>query len=156
MTKMFDLRKQKIEENPIFASITPNISRLHLYGTGRYASEQWVGSSPTLIPCDLTGDKALDDWRLVDRTPHDLTWNMLPRPRQAPGQYLMLLGNLFKWFTLYNAAPSDDSYAWRVSPDGEKWKRAVKLYGNRTVDLMVETERKRQLASLSGMSSHPA
>jgi hypothetical protein len=37
MTKMFDLRKKKMEENPIFASITPNISRLHLYGTGRYA-----------------------------------------------------------------------------------------------------------------------
>jgi hypothetical protein len=37
MTKMFDLRKQKMEQNPIFASITPNISRLHLYGTGRYA-----------------------------------------------------------------------------------------------------------------------
>jgi hypothetical protein len=37
MTRMFDLRKQKIEENPIFASITPNIKRLDKYGTGRYA-----------------------------------------------------------------------------------------------------------------------
>jgi hypothetical protein len=98
----------------------------------------------------------LDDWRLVDRTPHDLTWNLLPRPHQSPGQYLLLLGNLFKWFTLYNAAPPDDSYAWRVFPDGEKWRQAVRVYGNRTVDVMVEAEGKRQLASSLGMNFHPA
>jgi hypothetical protein len=119
-------------------------------------SEQWVGSSPALIPCDLTGDKILDDWRLVDRTPQDLTFNILPRPGQSPGQYLMLLGNLFKWFTLYNAAPHDNSYAWRVFPDGKKWRKAVKMFGNRTVDVMVETERNRHLASSLGMNSHPA
>jgi hypothetical protein len=104
----------------------------------------------------LTGEKNLDDWRLVDRTPHDLTWNMLPRPRQPPGQYLMLLGNIFKWYALYNAAPSDDSYAWRVFPDGDKWKRAVQMFGNRTVDLMVETARKHQPKSSVGKISHPA
>jgi hypothetical protein len=68
----------------------------------------------------------------------------------------MLLGNIFKWFTLYNAAPSDDSYAWRVFPDGEKWRQAVKLYGNRTVDIMVEKGRKKRLASSLGRNSHPA
>jgi hypothetical protein len=59
----------------------------------------------------------------------------------------MLLGNLFKWFTLYNAAPSDDSYAWRVFPDGEQWRQAVKVLGNRTVDIILEKQRKRELAS---------
>jgi hypothetical protein len=68
----------------------------------------------------------------------------------------MLLGNIFKWFTLYNAAPSDDSYAWRVFPDGEKWRQAVRLLGNRTVDIVLEKERKRQLASSLGKSSHLA
>jgi hypothetical protein len=68
----------------------------------------------------------------------------------------MLLGNIFKWFTLYNAAPSDDSYAWRVFPDGEKWRQAVKVFGNRTVDVILEKEKKRQLASSLEIRSHPA
>jgi hypothetical protein len=66
----------------------------------------------------------------------------------------MLLGNIFKWFALYNAAPSDDSYAWRVFPDGEKWRQAVKVLGNRTVDIVLEKERKWNLASSLGNSSH--
>lgn len=116
------------------------------------APEQWLGSHPSLVPCDLAGQFNLDEWRLVDRTPHDLTWNTLPRPLQTIGQYKMLLGNLFKWFNLYSEFPPDDSYAWKVFPDGEQIKQAVKIYGNQAVDIAVEMETVKELASSVGMN----
>jgi hypothetical protein len=57
----------------------------------------------------------------------------------------MLAGNLFKWLTLYHEAPNDDSWAWRSFLDGEKWKRAVKIHGNQTVDVLMKEQWMREV-----------
>jgi hypothetical protein len=57
----------------------------------------------------------------------------------------MLAGNLFKWLALYHEAPDDDSWAWRSFPDGEKWKQAVRIYGNQTVDVLMKEKWMREV-----------
>jgi hypothetical protein len=105
----------------------------------------WVGSHPSLVPCDLTED-VFDDWTWNDRKESDFSWGMIPRPTQISHQHNKLLGNLFKWYHLYNEAPDNDSWAWRSFPDGAQWKAAVAKFGNRTVEVTLETERKKRMS----------
>jgi hypothetical protein len=118
------------------------------YATLQYYIAHWVGSHPSLVPCDLTEDD-FEDWTWNDRTESDFSWGMIPRPTQKSHLYNKLLGNLFKWYTLYNEAPDDDSWAWRSFPDGAQWKAAVARFGNRTVELTLETERKKKTIALA-------
>jgi hypothetical protein len=97
------------------------------------------------VPCDLTED-SLDDWWWVNRQESDFSWGMIPRPTQKSHLHNKLLGNLFKWYNLYNEAPGDDSWAWRSFPDGAQWKAAVAQFGNRTVEITLEMERKKALS----------
>jgi hypothetical protein len=89
-------------------------------------------------PCDLTGE-TLHNWTQGPRDPADFSNAAFPRPPLILKTRYMLAGNLFKYLTLYHEAPNDDSWSWRSFPDGEKWKQAVKIHGNDTVDvLMIE------------------
>jgi hypothetical protein len=90
-------------------------------------------------------DKGWDAWVWVDRNESDFSWGMIPRPTQKSHQHNKLLGNLFKWYNLYNEAPGDDSWAWRSFPDGVQWKDAVAQFGNRTIEVTLEKERKRTM-----------
>jgi hypothetical protein len=111
-----------------------------------YYVAHWVGSHPSLVPCDLTED-VYDDWIWNDRKESDFSWGMIPRPTQISHQHNKLLGNLFKWYNLYTEAPDNDSWAWRSFPDGAQWKAAVAKFGNRTVEVTLETERKKRMVS---------
>jgi hypothetical protein len=87
-----------------------------------------------------------EDWVWIDRKESDLSWGMIPRPTQKSHQRNKLLGNLFKWYNLYNEAPGDDSWAWRSFPDGAQWKAAVAQFGNRTVEITLDQEQKKSMS----------
>jgi hypothetical protein len=145
MDDVFTQRQNKMRENPRFAMAFPDVDGIDSHGAGRYAQEHWIGSHPSLNPCDLTADP-LDDWRHQERSPSEFSWSMFPRPAQLNDpstdydQPPLIAGNLFKWFTLYHRAPADDSWVWKWFPYGERYRKAVKLYGNRTFDVMVTQE----------------
>jgi hypothetical protein len=110
------------------------------------SQEHWVGSHPDLMPCDVTAGE-LSDWRRNDHViPDEFSWSMFPRPNQTNNPANdwdlppLIGGNIFKWYTLYNRAPPDDSWAWKWFPYGEKYRQATKLYGNQTFDIMVTKE----------------
>jgi hypothetical protein len=141
---LFELRRKKDKENPYYAIISPNKSDLVEFGLGRYAPETWIASHPSMEPCDLTGDE-LRNWTRGARDPADFSLAAFPRPPMFLNTHYMLAGNLFKWLTLYGEAPNDDSWTWRSFPDGKKWQRAVKIYGNRTVDVLMKQKWMREL-----------
>jgi hypothetical protein len=157
MDVVFKRRQEKVAENPLFSIAFPDVENIDNHGAGRYSQEHWVGSHPSLFPCDLTAD-SLGSWREKDHSPSEFSWSMFPRPEQINdpstdwNQPPLIAGNLFKWFTLYKQAPADNSWVWRWFPYGEKYRQAVKLYGNRTFDIMVnrEIERFRTLFAPSG------
>lgn len=142
MDAVFELRRQKLQENPVFSIAFPDVQGIDDHGSGRYSQEHWVGSHPDMVPCDLTADP-LADWREHEHSPAEFNWSMYPRKEQERNpdiewkQPPLIAGNLFKYFTLYNQAPPDDSWVWRWFPYGEKYRQAVKKYGNRTFDIMV-------------------
>jgi hypothetical protein len=141
MSALLTLRREKLAENPNYKYLFPNISRFDYHGTGRYGALHWVGSHPSMVPCDLTDDLA--KWW------GKFSWSLFPRPSPSrldpirEHQYNYVGGNLFKWFGLYNEGPPDDSWARRWFPDGQKWKHAVARYGNQTVDIVVASKTKR-------------
>jgi hypothetical protein len=145
MDEVFAQRRKKIAENPLFSIAFPDVVGIDSHGAGRYSQEHWIGSHPSLFPCDLTADP-LTAWRQKWRSSVEFTWSMFPRPEQVNDPSTdwdrppLIAGNLFKWFTLYGHAPADDSWVWRWFPYGEKYKKAVKLYGNQTFDIMVTQE----------------
>ena len=145
MDEVFRKRQDKIAENPLYSIAFPDVEGIDDHGAGRYSQEHWIGSHPSLQPCDLTSDP-LTSWRQRMRSSVEFSWSMFPRPAQTNDPTTdwdrppLIAGNLFKWFTLYGHAPADDSWVWRWFPYGEKYKQAVKLYGNRTFDVMVTKE----------------
>jgi hypothetical protein len=146
MASLVALRHQKIAANPQYKYIFPDIPQFDKVVQGRYAPTHWIGSSPQLNPCTLTSED-LGKWFVPRNALADFSWSLLPRKDEdveldaiRKRQYNVIGGNLFKAFTLYNTAPPDNSWAWRWFPDGQKWKEAVKQYGNRTVDVVVASE----------------
>lgn len=145
MDDVFRQRQDKIQENPLYKIAFPDVVGIDSHGAGRYSQEHWIGSHPSLQPCVLTVDP-LTEWRQRWRNASEFSWTMFPPPDKIndPTTDLdrppLIAGNLFKWFTLYGHAPADDSWVWTWFPYGEKYKQAVKLYGNRTFDVMVTSE----------------
>jgi hypothetical protein len=145
MDEVFRQRQEKIKENPLYSIAFPDVEGIDNHGAGRYSQEHWIGSHPSLFPCDLTTDP-LTAWRQRWRSSKEFNWSMFPRPSQTNDPVKdwdrppLIAGNLFKWFTLYQSAPSDNSWVWTWFPYGEKYRQAVKLYGNRTFDVMVTRE----------------
>jgi hypothetical protein len=149
MASLLALRQQKIAENQQYSHVFPNIPKFEKVTQGRYAPTHWIGSSPLLNPCTLTPED-LKKWFVERNALADFSWSLLPRTDPdveldsfRKQQYNVIGGNLFKYFTLYNMAPPDDSWAWRWFPDGQKWKEAVAKYGNRTVDVVTASETER-------------
>lgn len=152
LEEVFELRKQKNKENPQFKIISPNFTSLHDFGSGRFGNEAWVTSHPSMIPCDLTGER-LSYW--TDHGAQDsagLSLAHFPRPPMKLETLYMLAGNLFKYFALYNEAPPDDSWMWSSFPDGEKWRQAVKTHGARAVDILMEEKMQTELNQTSRTS----
>lgn len=114
--------------------------------TRSFIPTHWVGSHPSLVPCDMS-DKGLDYWYQEGPKPEsDFGWGMIPRPTQKSYLSNMVLGNLFKMYELYGEGPPDDSWLWRSFPDGQRWKQVHAILGNRTVEETLGTERAKQVA----------
>ena len=104
-------------------------------GIGRYASEHWGQSHPSLLPCDLS--QRLQVWYRPNPFKNkNLNFHMYPRPALTLRQqnqpkinftdYYSLKGQLYKWFYLYNqtTAPSH-SWVWSRMKDGMIWKDRI-------------------------------
>ena len=121
-------------------------------GIDRYTSEFWVGSHPSLRPCDLSG-KPLQTWFRSDAQPSDFDLfagargniedvrkiTIPKRQKFRLMEYYLLPGHLLRWFHLYNQAPPTGSYIWDFFPDGNKWKTATKEHGRNVVHQLTKS-----------------
>jgi hypothetical protein len=129
--------------------------RVDYLGLERYAMDHWIGSHPTVQPCDLSR-RGFDYWRNQDRNATDFDWSMAPRHgniafgdfnstqkkrvlastslRRREHQFLS--GHLLKWYALYEQAPPPDSWVWSWFPDGRLWQEGVTVHGARVVEAL--------------------
>jgi hypothetical protein len=140
--------QRMINEERLVANLAQKDSST--FGFAEFSMEHWVGSSPSLIPCDVATVTSKLYWTQKRNTTAEFDWSMAPRfsdfyEEQIPSsesirmrEYFLLAGNILKWYALYNEAPSASSWVWSFFPDGDKWRQAVETYGNRSIDAMVE------------------
>ena len=117
-----------------------------VWGTGRYAAEYWVGSHPTIRPCDVTSIRSLRTFERRNLTQHDMHLQMSPRepythedlvirlPTTVEGrirEYFLMAGYIMRWRRYYHAVADDTSWVWNYFPEGNLWKRAVHDHGMR-------------------------
>jgi len=131
--------------------------RMDYFGLDRYSIDFWIGSHPSLEPCDLTDKEfGLQSWR-KDADSHNTTppfhWAMAPRQNGAPfdmkwivkekvmeddslrmREYSFLAGHLSRWYTLYEQGPESFSWVWLAMPDGLEWLRGHHTHGARVVE----------------------
>lgn len=119
--------------------ITPRVVRKHPaeFGIGRFAMENWVGSHPHIIPCDISAAPSIDHWKDKKRDTAEFVWSMFPRRNFSSGwsyvhlgrlaevivdetrrvnEYYLLPGILARAKALYQARPSDTSWMWSLYP----------------------------------------
>eukprot|EP00977_Amphora_coffeiformis_P016990 scaffold5383_cov222-Amphora_coffeaeformis.AAC.31 len=157
--------------NDMFALKKQNLFRTDLYspkkegnlGLDRYAWEFWVGSNPSIRPCDLSRTANFRHWvHPTQSTALDLKWSMAPRhdiwapwyriqqgkrvtvladPSRRMREYFLLAGTLFKSLRLYNATPAEDSWIYKWFPDGPIWRQGVRQYGPSVVNVLLQNYR---------------
>ena len=158
--------------NDMFALKKQNLLRTDLYspkkegnlGLDRYAWEVWVGSHPSIRPCDLSTTANFRHWVQPSQSELDLEWSMAPRqdhdiwapwyriqqgkresvladPSRRMREYFLLAGMLFKSLRLYNETPPENSWIYEWFPDGDVWRQGVKLYGSKVVDIFTQRYR---------------
>jgi len=131
--------------------------RVDYFGLGRYRLEHWIGSHPSIQPCELHRQNVTFAQMITeDITPAHYEWGMGPRRNEVVDEfpearerikededaqfreYFFLPGNLLKWFTLYGSegVPTQSSWAWKFFPGGDKWKKLVSRYGENAVEEM--------------------
>ena len=117
-------------------------------GYFQHSMEHWVGSHPSLLPCDMGMVAKKNYWGNKGRTTSEFEWSMAPRVADSSSliptdkslrmrDFSLLPGLLSKWYYLYNEIPSGDSWVWSFYPDGKEWKQAIRMYGNRSVEEMI-------------------
>jgi len=132
--------------------------RVDYFGLGRYRLEHWVGSHPSIQPCELhKKDVNFESMITGNITAADYEWGMGPRRNEVVAEfpdareviekdenaqfreYFFLPGNLIKWFTLYGSegVPSQSSWAFKFFPAGDKWRKLVRANGENAVDEVV-------------------
>lgn len=138
------------------SSITTNVfpDRMDYFGLDQYSTDHWIGSHPSLDPCDLSNSwHGVEYWREEDRPTSAFNWSMAPRQKGAPfdyrwsterrvldsdslrrREYFFLAGHILKWFALYKEASSPFSWTWWKLPDGLVWLKGVHDYGANAVD----------------------
>ena len=114
----------------------------NLIGRGRFAFEMWIGSHPTVVPCDQspvlplepwqTADpKVAREWQLAPRFEFDNPWrfidlkgleNILANKTLRDTEFFLLPGLIHKWKLLYGSLPDESSWIWKWYPDGLEWK----------------------------------
>ena len=129
--------------------------RIDYFGLGRYQLEHWIGSHPSILPCEMHRTNVTLGYMVSGRvnSTYDYDWGMGPRrewvvpeiegarerlekdENAAFKEYYFLAGNLIKWFTLYgsNGVPSRDSWVWKFFPAGDRWKNEVMQHGEKSI-----------------------
>jgi hypothetical protein len=133
-------------------------------GRGRYASEHWLASHPSVLPCDASANPNISYWMTGDRSPDEFVFDMAPRftiekdwyfYQYGPNgpatlndtalrmrDYALLPGQIMKWYVLYNEVPPDDSWIWRWFPDGPTWRLATNEHKRNAVKMMTRPYRR--------------
>jgi hypothetical protein len=132
--------------------------RVDYLGFDRYATEHWIGSNPSIRPCDLSDPSdQLHHWQEIDRPDNDFTLTSIPHRRGTPfdakwprkeivwnaesfrkRDFFLLAGHLFKWYNLYQVSPSPHSWIWWAFPDGLLWLNRDHQYGDQVIDKVTE------------------
>lgn len=137
-------------------------------GLKRFTSEHWIGSHPSIRPCDVSVEEDYWYWENHDHSVGEFQWSMFPRRAYNASHefamnvsyldmhdirlryYDLLPGLLYLWRELYNSTPPESSWIWSWLPDGSLWKEAVELYGLAAVDVVTGPDFNRTQAGLSG------
>lgn len=127
---------------------------LGITGLERYSNEQWIGSHPSIRPCDLMRQytNLFPMARGLQRRPHFLNTPIAsPAPRMPlengnwyrfdsdiyrealktdkdatrPHEYYLLPGILYRFYKIYGIFPSSESWIWKYYPNGDNWKDRV-------------------------------
>ena len=122
------------------------------HGLGEYAAKHWIGSHPSVVPCDLSNTVDLDfvagasrdgsyfEFSLAPRSPVDSPWfggspritdKLLHNIRLRTKEYSLLAGRLFLWLGLYDEVPQSSSWVWTWFPDGQQWRQLSRDGENR-------------------------
>ena len=143
----------------ILANLLPD--RPHHFGIGRFANEHWLASHPDVKACDVSEFSNIDackrpgpmpaaqfkfamyprhnvweKWSYVVDSPEYL--GMINNLSRRIREYYFLMGNLFRWYELYNKVPDKESWVWTWFPDGEYWLRMVQQYGREAISKAAE------------------
>jgi len=157
---MENLREQGLKPD-FFPAVPAHI------GTDRYLGEQWIGSSPKLVPCDVSRHAGIDYWMGDERnTTEEFEWQLAPRfsmnhtewawqaaiehaevldkPYRRMRDFFLLPGHLHRWVHEYNAVPdaSTSSWVWSWFIDGYRWQKRVNQDGIFAVQNFVAQSRK--------------
>ena len=128
--------------------------QLDFYGLGRYQWEHWIGSHPSINPCDIHNNEVNFEDMVKDKVPpgyyqqamapHRDDWCTFGSDRTKDfirddnegdqfREYYYLSGNIIKWSALYGLVPEQHSWVWDHFPAGNKWKDLVKQNGTNTI-----------------------
>jgi hypothetical protein len=93
------------------------------FGDGRWSAENWIGSFPSVVPCDVATVSDIRHWQTVDRNQSEFNFSVAPRrdlrsmmdksaPRVPPyilnnpelrlRDYHLLGGLITRWQRLYH------------------------------------------------------
>lgn len=183
MATLFTEMRRLVNETKLTNTLYRNVEMFgedHSYyvdwfGLDRFALEHWIGSNPSLEPCDVAGKWAGDLWNDERANESDLTWSMAPHAPMGPPynywnfnkwhrdddqdiailimqdnktclhEYFLLPGYLHKWVYLYNETPPLSSWVWSWFPDGPLWQQQVADFG---VDVVSKISRLDNTVSL--------
>ena len=130
------------------------------FGDGRFTAENWIGSHPSAIPCDLAPVSYIRYWQKQDRPDVNFEFALAPRqdlrymmdtgnPRVPPyilnrrnlriRDYHLLGGMVTRWLRFYQQIPEPASWIWPYYPDADLWQNAVKKYGEKAFDEVAKT-----------------
>jgi hypothetical protein len=148
---------QRYAAGTSISSVLANCLARHCisYTPSSHLLEHWVGTHPSVIPCDLSKSNNILDWyhgkmnssdfefAMAPRHPAEVNWwqrrntryriEVLPNEAHRMRERFLLPGLLVKWFKLYNETPPDSSWLWDWYPDGDVWRQGVKEHGSNVV-----------------------
>lgn len=119
----------------------------HFVGKKRYEAEHWIGSHPSLRPCDVSISPNLEVWTKqasaepalkLQRAPRstlaDPRWiffqymyrnETLQNPTLRLRDYFLLRGIIYRWMVFYNDVANQESWVWKWYPDGFQWQTEI-------------------------------
>ncbi|CAB9504097.1 expressed unknown protein [Seminavis robusta] len=144
------------------------------FGQGRFTAENWIGSHPSAIPCDVAPVSYIRYWQSRDRYDTPFNFSFAPRRELAymmdTGEpripkyilkkknlrirdYHLLGGMITRWMTFYKEIPDENHWVWSYYPDADEWQAAAETYGVKAFEMVAATvaaiSRKKQNQTLA-------